>query len=113
MRSLPNSSVTVCISFCCVFMTTLCFWIVDFCFEMFVCKTVDGEEVWRRRQFTYPELLDLSFFVVLEFVHILLKLLYLSLGSDLFLLGHPHSFLEIFDGPFGHFDVISDLHFVD
>ena len=65
------------------------------------------------RQSTYPEFFDLSFFVVLEFVHILLKFLYLSMSGGLFLLGHLHGFLETFDDLFGQFDVISNLHFID
>jgi len=45
MRNLPSSNMTVCISFCCVFIITLCFWMVDFCFEMFVCKIIEDEEI--------------------------------------------------------------------
>jgi len=61
-----------------------------------------------RGAFTYPELFGLSFFVVLEFIHILLKLLYVSLRSCLLFLCYLHNFLEILDSIFSRFNVVSD-----
>ena len=75
---------------------------------MFVCEAIDGEETFGK-QFTYPELLGLAFFIVLEFVHIFLEFLYLGLGGGLFFLGSLYGFLEVSYGLFGRFNIISDL----
>jgi len=51
-------------------------------------------------QSAYPELLDFAFFVILEFIHILLEASLSRPADALFLLGHLTAFLEFFYGFF-------------
>jgi hypothetical protein len=63
--------------------------------------------------FTHPELFDLALFVVLEFIHILLELLYLCPRGCLLLLRYRYAFMEIFDSLLSCLDIIFHLCVVD
>lgn len=55
------------------------------------------------------ELVYLSLFIILEFVHVLLELLAFLLGCFLLVLGSLHSYLEVCDCLLQGFDFRTDL----
>ena len=60
-------------------------------------------------EWDYFKFLGLPFLVVLEFIHVLLELLHFCPGRDLLLLRSLSGGLHLCDGPFGLFNLHTNL----